>query len=48
MNNLLRAQTAGEPTATKIAAGDLSYKRTETLIGDSYLPALRNFSTTMR
>jgi hypothetical protein len=32
----------------KIPEGHLGYTKTETLLNDNYLPALRNFSTTQR
>jgi len=45
---VIRSQTAGDAGATKVDEGDLGFHKTETLIGDTYLPALRNFHTTMR
>ena len=38
----MRSQTAAK-TAEKYLEGDLRSKRTETLLGDTYLPVLRSF-----
>ena len=43
----MRSQTAAK-TTDKYPEGDLRSKRTETLLGDTYLPVLRSFQTTQR
>ena len=47
IQDAMRSQTAAKNT-DKFPEGDLRSKRTETLLGDTYLPVLRSFQTTQR